>query len=482
MPPRHRPGRRTYIRIVLSTLLLVAGYLILAFVFARNRADRLVEARQQELRRIVDLGLASLEPVRSNQDLLATYSLEQLRREGAVTLRELTNRYNLGDNALFMITNNGLVLVNPGEPSTEFTDQWDSVDADGRYIVREMAALAGIEEDAGSISYRTADGDRIAQVVAIPEWNAFIGAGAGIQDIQAESHRFVLLAFGLALGLSALVLGLVALALRPIFGSYRLLLSLFDQVGGSPDSLPPVPTDPYPPGSDAHRLLDGFDRMLRQIRESEEAREQAVIAERNRVARELHDSVTQTLFSASVIADVLPRLWERDPEASRGKLNELRQLTRGALAEMRTLLYELRPDALARAPLEDLLARLAEGAAGHARLPVEFSARGDPDRVPVECKIALYRIAQEALNNALKHADSSHVSIDLMVGKSMVCLSIRDDGRGFNPDDVSGGGLGLDTMRERVNDIGAALEIDSTPGEGTAVRVSCPLPAQSGRN
>ena len=143
-----------------------------------------------------------------------------------------------------------------------------------------------------------------------------------------------------------------------------------------------------------------------------EARELAALQERQRLARELHDSVTQQLFSASLIAEVLPQLYQQDQVEGRDYLEDIRRLTRGALAEMRTLLMELRPAALHEATLIDLVRQLAEAFTGRTRVPVEIGVTGDPTP-PVDVKIAVYRIAQETLNNIAKHAKARHVRVNL---------------------------------------------------------------------
>jgi two-component system nitrate/nitrite sensor histidine kinase NarX len=201
-----------------------------------------------------------------------------------------------------------------------------------------------------------------------------------------------------------------------------------------------------------------------------QAEEAAVAAERNRLARDLHDAVTQTLFSSSLIAEVLPRLWERNPEEGQRRLAELRELTRGALAEMRTLLLELRPAALAEANLADLLRQLAESITGRARVPVSLEVEGECKLEP-EVKVALYRIAQEALNNVAKHAGASEATVRLVCQLGEVALSIRDDGLGFAPQQVGANSLGLGIMRERAEAIGADLLVQSEVGEGTQVSV-----------
>jgi two-component system nitrate/nitrite sensor histidine kinase NarX len=197
----------------------------------------------------------------------------------------------------------------------------------------------------------------------------------------------------------------------------------------------------------------------------------AAAAERSRLARDLHDAVTQTLFSASLIAEVLPRIWEQNPEEGQRRLTELRELTRGALAEMRTLLLELRPSALEEAKLGDLLRQLGESITGRARVPVSVRVEGEC-QVPVRVKAAFYRIAQEALNNVAKHAGASEVAVQLECASNRVELSVRDDGRGFDPACTPPDSLGLGIMRERAEDVGATLCIESGAGQGTRIHVS----------
>lgn len=197
----------------------------------------------------------------------------------------------------------------------------------------------------------------------------------------------------------------------------------------------------------------------------------AITAERNRIAHDLHDSVTQTLFSASMIADILPRLWERNREDAERRLRELRELTRGALAEMRTLLLELRPTALTNVPLPDLLQQLADAVVGRARVPIHVELQGEAD-LAVNIRVALYRIAQEALNNVAKHAEATTATIILALHADEVELLIQDDGKGFILDQVSGQCLGLSIMQERADEIGAKLTIRSQSGQGTLIHVS----------
>jgi PAS domain S-box-containing protein len=202
----------------------------------------------------------------------------------------------------------------------------------------------------------------------------------------------------------------------------------------------------------------------------DQARQTAAAAERSLLARELHDAVSQTLFSASVIAESLPRLWRRDPDKVRRGLTQLHQLTRGALAEMRTLLLELRPAALVDAELGDLLRQLTEAFASRTPVKVSLTVEGQRS-LPPEVQIALYRMTQEALNNVTKHARATQVTVSLRSQPEGVELRIKDDGRGFDPTRVQPGHLGLNILRERAEAIGATLQITSQAGQGTEIAV-----------
>jgi two-component system nitrate/nitrite sensor histidine kinase NarX len=151
-------------------------------------------------------------------------------------------------------------------------------------------------------------------------------------------------------------------------------------------------------------------------------------------------------------------------------MDELRELTRGALAEMRTLLLELRPAKLMEIELVDLLRQLAESVTGRTRIPITVEVEGNGE-IPAEVKVALYRIAQEALNNVAKHAQAKHAAIKVQRSAKRVELSVTDDGCGFVFAHIAPQHLGLGIMRERAEDIGASLSIQSQPGHGTAISV-----------
>jgi PAS domain S-box-containing protein len=202
----------------------------------------------------------------------------------------------------------------------------------------------------------------------------------------------------------------------------------------------------------------------------EHAQELAVLEERQRLARNLHDAVNQSLFSAGLIAEVLPRLWDRDQEEAHRSLEDLRRLMRGAMAEMRALLAELRPSTLTDSSLSDLLRQLGNAFIGRTNVPVTVNIEGE-FFLPAEAQIAYYRVCQEALNNIAKHAKASQVVIELKQDGHMIELRIRDDGQGFNTKEIFSGHYGLGMMRERAEDVGALLSVTSQPGHGTELSI-----------
>jgi PAS domain S-box-containing protein len=201
----------------------------------------------------------------------------------------------------------------------------------------------------------------------------------------------------------------------------------------------------------------------------EHAREMAMLEERQRLAQNLHDAVNQSLFSAGLIAEVLPRLWERDQNEARRSLEDLRRLTRGALAEMRALLAELRPSTLTDGELGDLLRLLSNAFTGRTNIPVAIRFTGEGG-LPAETQVAVYRICQEALNNIAKHAKASRVEIDLSRDTEGLELHIRDNGCGFIASELAPSGhYGLGMMRERAEAVKAELVLTSRPGRGTEI-------------
>ncbi|HEY2938967.1 MAG TPA: GAF domain-containing sensor histidine kinase [Gaiellaceae bacterium] len=207
----------------------------------------------------------------------------------------------------------------------------------------------------------------------------------------------------------------------------------------------------------------------------EQSRELSVLSERNRLALELHDAVSQKLFSLVLTADAAETLAGRDPAAVSEQLARLKALAQEALDELRALIFELRPPDLERDGLCGALRKhvdvLRSRRPGRITLELEDELPGDPER-----DAEILRIAQEALQNALRHADASHVTVRLRTDDGGLRLEVEDDGVGFDPSnpELRSRRLGLTSMEERAERLRGRLEIDSTPGAGTSVRLVVP--------
>lgn len=206
----------------------------------------------------------------------------------------------------------------------------------------------------------------------------------------------------------------------------------------------------------------------------ERSRELTVIEERNRLAREFHDAVSQTLFSMVFTARSAATLLERNPEAARAQVAELEELAQDAQREMRSLIFQLRPAELEREGLISTLSKHVEVLRRVYAADIEIAVTGEC-RLTAHAEKEVFRIAQEAMSNALKHSAAAHVWIRLSMDGDRVGLEVQDDGKGFDPQAVGGQTrLGLTSMRERVHLLGGVLAIDSAPGSGTIVSMEVP--------
>jgi len=218
------------------------------------------------------------------------------------------------------------------------------------------------------------------------------------------------------------------------------------------------------------------ERELRLL--YEQAQELAALQERQRLARELHDSVSQALYGMSLGAHTAREALEsNDPEQAKISLEYVVNLAEVGLAEMRTLIFELRPESLETEGLVAALMRQVAVLRTRYKLVVKADLATEPD-LSLERKQALYRITQESLHNIVKHAHASTINLRLVQQESRVVLEVYDNGRGFDPTGSFSGHLGLQYMRERAAKMGGTLTIESTPGQGTHLRVHIPLAGQ----
>jgi signal transduction histidine kinase len=234
------------------------------------------------------------------------------------------------------------------------------------------------------------------------------------------------------------------------------------------------------------RILDDLARQagiaanaVRLSADLQRSRERLLLAreeERRRLARELHDSVSQALYGISLGAHAARTALDRDPEHVAEPLDYILTLAEAALAEMRALIFELRPESLEAEGLVSALTRQAAALQARNALSVATELCAEPN-LALPVKEELYRIAQEAMHNTVKHARASQVALRLDQTSDGVVLEIRDNGVGFNTTGSFPGHLGLHSMRERVANLGGTFEIESEPGRGTVIRASVPMQA-----
>jgi PAS domain S-box-containing protein len=223
-------------------------------------------------------------------------------------------------------------------------------------------------------------------------------------------------------------------------------------------------------------IADELGVAVENERLHQQSRQMAIVHERERLARELHDSVTQSLYSLTLLAEAGRHfVLAGDLQRVRQYLDRLGHISQQALKEMRLLVYELRPLALQREGLLGALQQRLDAVEKRAGIEARLLIEGGGE-VPRALETALYRIALEALNNILKHAAARHVTVRLITGPDNLRLEIRDDGKGFDQN-VSYGGMGLISMRERAEEIGADLRIETSPDDGTCVQIDLKLEA-----
>ena len=237
-------------------------------------------------------------------------------------------------------------------------------------------------------------------------------------------------------------------------------------------------------GAASARLVLGSIAGEEQLRVDEvmemidQASHVAALEERHRLARELHDSVSQALFSMTLYTRAVELAVQRDGVDPDGRvargLAELRTLTQGALAEMRASIFQLRPEALHQVGLVTALRQRTEAVAAREGIAVQVYAPAERLPLEDETEEELFRLVQEAVHNSVKHAGASRIDIILSADEASLLIEIVDDGTGFDPEVPRSGTIGLTTMRERAERLGGELTIDSAPGRSTTVRVLVP--------
>jgi len=225
--------------------------------------------------------------------------------------------------------------------------------------------------------------------------------------------------------------------------------------------------------------LEGATKMLADWKQKSEMANRIIKAqeeERKRVAREIHDGPAQSLANLVLRMEICERLLDQDVDEAVKELGELKKTAKGSLTELRRIIFDLRPMALDDLGLVPALRRYLEDLRDRLGLPVELVILGEEVRLDLNQEVTLFRLAQEAVNNARKHAQAKAIRVRLEFAPFAVTLVVEDDGRGFTPSETGGlDGFGLLGMRERAELVDGDLEVTSAPGQGTRVRVRVPL-------
>ncbi len=246
--------------------------------------------------------------------------------------------------------------------------------------------------------------------------------------------------------------------------SCRPVISMANQEGR-----PPTADLPLAHGDEAGQASN--DRVI-----------QAYEQERLRLAREIHDGPAQILANAAFELEYFERLLERDPAAVKAQLAQLKRDIRNGLADVRRFIFDLRSPALSEMGLFPALAHYFADYQKQFGITVEAALPENPQRLPSAMEVAIFRVVQEALQNVRRHAAASRVTITGETEEAMLRISIEDDGRGFDPSEVSARhskNFGLTSMRERAELIDAALHVETSPGQGTRITLVVPLESQS---
>lgn len=338
------------------------------------------------------------------------------------------------------------------------------------------AALAGVS-DASMLSARERGQLIMAAPVTSEEDGSMLGAVVQLSAFPGTAVD-ILGPVATLLGVSVLAFTVVAGGVGTLFGwlTARSLTSRFERLTAASDAWSQGDFTTFvddPSADEIGQLARRLNRMAEQLQNLLEARQDvAMLEERNRIARELHDSAKQQAFAAAGQIGAARALLEANPEAAAQHLAEAEALTDALRVELTSLIHELRPVALGK---RGLATAVREYAGDWARQnQVEIAVRVQGERaLPVETEQALFRILQEALANAARHSRARQVEVRLLYDDAGVSLTVLDDGRGFDPESMRRG-LGLRSMQERAAALGGKLDVQSTPGGGTRVTVRCP--------
>jgi NarL family two-component system sensor histidine kinase LiaS len=341
-----------------------------------------------------------------------------------------------------------------------------------------QAALAGIEDP--ELLYTLLPADQKV-VLALPVWNETHGQVLGVLVAIGKLPTLLtqlgeilpilgvsLLFFTLIAGLAGTVYGFLV-ARGPVQRLNQLSEATLAWSGGDFSVLVDDPS-----GDELGQLADRLNEMAQQLQELFDTRQElAVSEERNRLARDLHDSAKQQAFAAAAQISAAHKLLKHDPSQAEAHIEEAERLIKDLRRELTNLIQQLRPVALEDKGLAAAVKEYTEDWSRQNGITAEVRVqRGRP--MSLEIEQTVFRIVQEALANVARHSQASHVEVELVYSKTEIACSVSDDGIGFDPGEVNSG-LGLRSMQDRADTQGGNLSLESVPGEGTSVSLLIPL-------
>lgn len=384
-----------------------------------------------------------------------------------------------GDGDLFVVDDEGRLLASDRElRGASEGEHLDPGTLPGLDPV--VAAALGGEEDSWRLQARSPDARQLYTVAPVKNddghvLGAVVGA-FGLPDLAVVT--LVLLGVGaVALAVPAALLGAI-FGFVTAWGLTRRLRRLADAARAwSQGNFSVTARDRSKDElGQLSRELNGMAQQLETLLETRG--ELATLEARNRFARDLHDSVKQQVFATSLQIAAARALIERDTEAAGSHLAQAEELVRLAQKELNVLIHQMRPAALEGKGLSAALGEYAADWSRRSEIPAEVHVRGERE-APLEVEQALFRVAQEALANVVRHSGAKSVEVDLTYDAGAVTMRVADDGRGFEPAKDRADGFGLQSMSERLEKLGGSVEVESVPGEGTRVICVCPLDGES---
>ena len=387
---------------------------------------------------------------------------------------------SIDSGVVFVVDDEGELLVSdPKVPAFPEGERFDAGRVEGLGPILD-AALRG-EEGSAALSERRPSG-RLLMAVPLEGENGQV-TGALVGAFRVPNLAGALL---ISVGVGALVLLVPAGLLGLVFGFFT-AWGITRRIGRLAGAARAWSRGDFSVTAN-DRSKDELGQLSRELNQMAadlenllQARgELATLEARNRFARDLHDSVKQQVFATSLQIAAARAMIHKDTDSAESHLGQAGELVRQAQKELNILIAEMRPAALEgkglAGALREYVARWSEG----AEIPADFRVRGERE-APLDVEQALFRVAQEALANVARHSGAGHAEVDLTYTDTDLTLRVADDGRGFDPSRGSGGGFGLQSMRERLVRQGGRITVDSAPGKGASVTAVCPFSDPSKR-